>query len=239
MTSRVRRHSWVLLAGALVLTGCVQAQAQPETDQSGATASEAEALRLEEQYTLAGARYRALNERFAELQADVFADAWRDGSVSSELIPGQGYVLGNALHSDTRENSYYFTVSRWHPSERELTPVIQDIADSWDARGWRVSEETSEVNGEPRVSASTEDGFWFSAAAEDHTLRLTGNSPVYWGDRQALSRAIADRRDAEDAAGAPWDTTDRDDRGHAERLPGAFRPFPPWSPESDTTGDRE
>lgn len=227
MNRRVR-SAIVLLAGVFLLTGCVQPQPQSTADQSGTTESEALNMPLEDQYVRAGERYEELNERFAQLQAEIFSDAWRDGAVSSELIPGQGYTRGDALQGDGRENSYYFTVSRWYPTEDDLTPILQDVAQSWKSRGWQVKEEASQVNGEVRVVTTTEDGYWFSAGEEQGTLRLTGDSPVYWGDRRPLSRAIAERRDVENSAGATWDTTDRDGQGQADRLPGVFRPFPSW-----------
>ena len=229
MNTRMRRSLLVLLAGILALTGCVQSQPKSTADQSGMTESQVLDMPLEEQYEQAGDHYQELNERFAEIQTEVFADEWRDGSVSSELIPGQGYTRGDALKGDSRENSYYFTVSRWYPTDEDLTPILRDIAESWESRGWLVKEETSKVNGELRIAATTEDGFWFSASEEQSTLHLTGNSPVFWGDRRPLSRAIAERRDAENAAGATWDTADRNDQGHAYRLPGVYRPFPDWN----------
>lgn len=228
MNTHMRRMLLVLLAGSFVLTGCAPSQPASTADQSGTTESEAMNMSLQEQYVQAGERYQELNERFAELQAEIFTDEWQDGAVSSEVIPGQGYALGNALHGDSRENSYYFTISRWYPTDQDLTPILRDIAQSWGSRTWQVSEEASQVSGEVRVAATTEDGFWFAASEEQGSLNLTGNTPVYWGERRALSRAIAERRDAENAAGAPWDTSDRDDRGHAYRLPGVFRPFPAW-----------
>lgn len=227
MINGATRCVLVILLGVIALTGCVQPP--PVQDKSGMTESEAMSMPLEEQYDLAGDRYRDLNERFAELQVEMFRDEWRDGSVSSELIPGQGYTIGDALEGDTRDNSYYFTVSRWYMTDQDLKQLLRGTAKSWESRGWKVEEETSQVSGELRVVATTKDGYWFAAVEEQDTLKLTGNSPVYWGERRALSRAIAERRDAENAAGASWDTADRNDQGHAYRLPGVYRPFPDWN----------
>ncbi|MFT4232472.1 MAG: hypothetical protein QM606_06835 [Leucobacter sp.] len=232
MTTRMGTVALVLfLACAAALTGCDSRSmvAEPaEKDASGATASEALGLTLEAQYELAGDRYRELNDRLAALQSEVFDDEWLDGSVSSEVVPGLGYALGGGLESDTRENSYYFTASRWHGSDQDLKPLVHEIARSWEARGWEVAEETSQVNGEVRAVATTDDGFWFSASEERGRLELTGDTPVYWGSQLALMEAIAERRDAETEAGATWDTADRDEKGHAYRLPGVYRPFPAW-----------
>ena len=92
------------------------------------------------------------------------------------------------------------------------------------------------MNGEIRVTATTPDGTWFEAAEEGDKLSLTGFSPVYWGDQLELVSAAAERRDAENAAGATWDTADRNEEGQAFRIPGVYRPFPAWEavPASDT-----
>ncbi len=207
-----------------VLTGC--AQTPDERDPSGETAAEALELSTAEQVRLAGERYEALNDAFAEVQREVYSGEWRDGAASSELIPGQGFTIGGALESDTRENSYYFTTTRSFEPDEEVSRTLARAEESWAARGWDVSADDSSVNGERRVTATTEDGYWFSASAASGALQLTGHSPVYWGDRRAISRAVADRRDAEDAAGVPWDTADRDTSGAASRMPGEYRPFP-------------
>ena len=207
-----------------VLTGC--AQVPDERDPSGATAAEALELSTAEQVRLADERYEALNDDFAEVQREAYSGAWRDGAVSSELIPGQGFTIGDALAGDTRENSYTFTTTRWFEPDEDVSAVIARVEESWAARGWEVSAKESSVNGERRVAAITEDGFWYSASASEGSLQLTAHSPVYWGDRRAISRAVAERRDAEDAAGVDWNTADRDASGAASRIPGEYRPFP-------------
>lgn len=223
-----------LSAGALLLSGCgsaMQTEREAE-DAAGTTKREAMSMTLEEQYARAGERYTELNERFAELQREFFEDEWQDGSVSSEVVPRQGYVLGGALNGDDRENSYYFTMTRWYLTDEELKPLLRMVAESWKARGWEVGEEAS-PNGRIRIVATTEERYWFAADEARGQLELSAHSPVYWGDQFALLEAIADRRDAENEAGAPWDTTDRDEKGHAYRLPGDYRPFPAWEAVDD------
>lgn len=223
---RVKRSVLVAaLACVLMVTGCVK---PAQTDASGAIESEIVEMSLEEQYELAGTRHQELNERFAELQAEILEDEWQDGSVSSEVIPGQGGSRGNDLPGATNDNSYYFSVSRWYLTEEGVKPFLLKAAQSWEARGWEVGEENYK-NGTMRITAMTPEGFWFAIEEQRDQMELTGMSPVYWGERRALSRAIAERRNAQDEAGAPWDTTDLDEKGHAYRLPGVFRPFPAWN----------
>lgn len=220
----------VLYALMLMLGGCTllgaATQGQVE-DAAGTTEEEAMDMTLEEQYRLAGERYMELNERVAALQRDFFEDEWLDGSVSSEVIPRQGYVLGGALKGDDRENSYYFKATRWYNTDENLKPLLRKTAQAWESRGYNVAEEES-PNGTIRIIATTEDGYWFAADEMDGQLELRSHTPVYWGERRQLSRATADRRDAENKDGAPWDTTDRDENGHAYRLPGIYRPYPAW-----------
>lgn len=223
---RVKRSVLVAaLACVLILSGCVE---PAQIDASGASESETLEMSLEEQYELAGARHQELNERFAELQAEILAGKWQDGSVSSEVIPGQGGTRGNDLPGATNDNSYYFSVSRWYVTDEGLKPFLRKSAQLWAARGWDVGEENYK-NGTMRITTTTPEGFWFAAEEQRGQLELTGMSPVYWGERRELSRAIAERRDAENDAGAPWSTTDRDEKGHAYRVPGVFRPFPTWN----------
>ncbi|WP_187976999.1 hypothetical protein [Mycetocola sp. JXN-3] len=191
------------------------------------TEQQALALSLKEQYQRASGQYQELNERFAELQKEIYPGEWREGGTSSEVVPDQGFARGADLEGDTRENSYYFGTNRIFLSDDDLSTVFAKIVDSWRAKGWSVTGGKRQ-NGVPRITATTPDGFWFEAKERPGELSLTGMSAVYWGDQYALLMAVAERRDAENAAGAPWDTTDRDEQGYAYRLPGVFRPFPAW-----------
>ncbi len=223
---RVKRSVLVAaLACVLMLAGCVK---PAQTDVSGATESETLEMSLEEQYGVAGVRHQELNERFAELQEELFKDEWREGGTHSEVIPGQGGTRGNDLPGATNDNSYYFSVARWYPTDTDLKQLLRDAAQLWEARGWDVGEETL-FNGDIRITTTTPDGFWFAADERGDEIGLEGMSPVYWGERRALSRAIAERRNAQDEAGAHWDTTGLDEKGYAYRVPGVFRPFPAWN----------
>ncbi|WP_187976695.1 hypothetical protein [Mycetocola sp. JXN-3] len=197
------------------------------SEHSGVTAQQAMAMTLKEQYQRAGGQYRELNERLGELQKEINAGEWLDGSVESEVIPGQGYVLGSGLAGETKENSYYFNASRWRVGDEDLSSTLPEASRAWEARGWEVNEESFR-NDSSRITTTTPEGFRFEVMVSPGEVKLSGHTPVHWGDQFALLTAIAERRDAENAAGAPWDTTDRDDQGYAYRLPGVFRPFPAW-----------
>ncbi|WP_187976694.1 hypothetical protein [Mycetocola sp. JXN-3] len=226
MSTRRRRVVGIAACvGILALSGCsIQ---DPVTDSSGITESEVKSMTLKEQYQRAGGQYQELNERVAALQKEIYPGEWREGGTDSEVVPGQGFTLGNSLKGDNRENSYYFNVFRMYITEDDLSPTFAEVARSWKAKGWEVSD-GKRHSGQPRITATTPDGFWFEAKGSPGALELTGMSAVYWGDQYALVMAIAERRDAENAAGAPWDTTDRDEQGYTYRLPGVFRPFPAW-----------
>lgn len=196
-------------------------------DASGATEDEAVEMPLNEQYDLASERHRELNDRFAELQAEIFEDEWREGATESEVVPAAAKTLGQ-LPDPSGKSSYYFSVHRWHPVEGDVAELVERIGMSWEAKGLNVRQETSEISGQIRVVATTPDGFWFSADEEGSELKLTGNSPAYWGAQLDLAVAIAERRDAEDTAGATWDTADLDEDGYSYRIPGVYRPVPAW-----------
>lgn len=215
----------VTMAGCAVLTG--------PADASGVTEEVAMERTLKEQYSLAGERFHQLNDVLAELQAEIFDDVWLDGSVRSEVIPGQGGTRSNRLHGATNDNSYYFSANRWHGVEGDSTPLLRKAARAWTERGWDVSEEL--IANTLRITTTTEHGIFVSLLEEPGRIRLTAFSPVYWGDQFALVVAIADRRDAENEAGATWDTTDRDENGHAYRQPGVYRPFPAWGAVPEET----
>lgn len=215
-----------VLAVGVLITSCAGWGSQ-EHDMTGTTESEALKMPMEQQYERAGERYTELHERLAALQGGIFADEWNDGATHSEVIPFGGYSTGNGLRHDNRDNSYLFTATRWYSTDADLTSKLRDAARTWEARGWEVTEETFS-DGSIRISTRTEDGFWFAASDDIGRVKLTGHTPVYWGDLDGLIHAIAERRNAEDDAGATWDTTDRDENGHAFRLPGVFRPFPAW-----------
>lgn len=215
-----------VIASSVLLASCTGWGAE-ERDMAGSTASEALEVSLKQQYARASERHKELNDRLAMLQSEIFADEWHDGATHSEVVPFGGYSTGNGLRSDNRDNSYKFTATRWYATDMDLGSKLREVARVWKARGWEVTEETF-FDGSIRISTRTEDGYWFAASDEGDSLQLTGDSPVYWGDLHGLIVAIAERRNAEDKAGATWDTTDPDENGHAYRLPGVFRPFPAW-----------
>ena len=225
---RAKRSGLVTaLACVLMLAGCVK---PAQTDASGAIENDALEMTIEEQYEVAGVRHQELNERFAELQAEVFKDKWREGGTHSEVIPWQGGVRGNDLPGSTDDNSYYFSVSRWYVTDEPLRPFLEKTTQLWEGRDWEVGQEIYE-NGVMRITTTTPDGFWFALEEQRGQLELTGFSPVYWGERRALSRAIAERRNGQDEVGAHWDTTDLDEKGQSYQVPGVFRPFPAWNAE--------
>ena len=213
------------LVVACAISGC--AALIEDRDVSGVTETEAMAMPLEQQYALAGERHRELQERFAELQREIYDGPWVEGGASSEVAPMMGNMNSFPLRGRTRDNCYEFVVSRRYETESEIRPLVERIAASWEARGWDTGKDELS-SGKIRVTATTEDGYWFEAFEDENSLLLGGMSPVYWGDQLALMRAMGERRRAEDAAGAPWDTTDRDERRRAYRLPGVYRPFPAW-----------
>lgn len=222
---RVKRFVLVAAVGCvLLLAGCVK---PAQTDVSGATERESLEMTLEAQYELAGARHQELNERFAELQEELFTDQWQEGGIHSEVVPGQGGTRGNDLPGATNDNSYYFVVTRWHPIDTDVKQLLRDTAKVWEARGWEVSQET--IFNALRITTTTPEGFWFAADERVDEIRLEGMSPVYWGDQYELVMAVGERRNAENEAGAPWDTTDLDEKGYSYRIPGVFRPFPAWN----------
>lgn len=224
---------------AITVVGCA-----PEVaDISGVTAKEALAMPLKAQYELAGDRYRELNDRFAELQREIYTGRWREGGTSSEIVPGSGFSRSGSVPGVTRENSYYFNVSRAFSKDQGIQSMLTAIESSWLARGWVVSREVF-PNGDIWVKAKAENGFSFDAYGDlGESLSLDGWSPVYWGNESELSTAIAGRRDVEHRAGEPWDSTDRDEKGYAYRLPGEYRHFPDWDiplgPGDDSLEGRE
>ena len=225
MDRRVKGLALLGLVAVCALAGC--AQPVEDRDVSGVTAAEAMAMPLEQQYALAGERHRELQERLAELQREIYDGPWMEGGASSEVAPVMGHMNSFPLRGRTGDNCYDFSANRWYETDEELRPLVERIAASWEARGWETGRDELS-SGKIRVTATTEDGYWFAVVEDEGSIRLRGASPVYWGDQLALTRAMSERRRAEDAAGATWDTTDRDDRGRAYRLPGVYRPFPAW-----------
>lgn len=231
--------SGVTLLCALSLVGC--AWASDETgagyevmaeDEAGASLDEVEQMDLKDQYQAAGERYGQLNELFGELQTEISDDAWTDNGGRSEIVPGQGNSLGRAPEGATGENSYFFTVSRWQATGRDVRAVLDKVAASWQERGWDVRGQGNESDADIRVTALTPDGYWFALEEDTKNQRLVlrGQSPVYWGPLDTLQEAIVERADAEDAAGQTWDTSEGDDEsGQADRQPGEHRPFPDWN----------
>jgi len=214
-----------VLCLGLPLTACA---GPPQPDVSGTTESEALEMTLEEQYELASQRHQELNECFAELQNEVYTDEWIEGGVRSEIVPSSGYSL-NKLRGTTRDNTYYFTITRTHAvTEEEPQIVIRRIAEQWRTRGWEVAEETLFTD-EIAITTTTDDGYWFEAVEWPRKIEMSGHSPVYWGDYNPLTDEIAGKRATLDHMGEHWDTTDRDENGYAYRLPGVYRPLPPWN----------
>ncbi|NWN89399.1 MAG: hypothetical protein HLX51_12835 [Micrococcaceae bacterium] len=192
---------------------------------------DAEQMSLEEQYEAAGLRYEEFNERFGQVQTKISDDGWFDGGSRSEIVPGAGGSLNRAPTGATQDNSYYFRVQRYLYTDQSLDALRDDIAASWEDRGWEIVSQGDETSGSARITAVTPEGFWFAAAPDPQQdrLTLTGHSPVYWGTYQLLIEAIAERRREQTQAGETWDTEDRDEQtGRAPRLPGEYRPFPAW-----------
>ncbi len=218
----------------LFLSGC--SVAGSERDGGGMTKEEAFALSFEEQYLLAGERYVATNEVMAELQREIFTDEWETGEPSVEMIPLSGFSLNADLKTDDRENSYFFSVSRFHSYEGDTEELIREVAASWETKGWDVTVERpfSTI----RAVADTPDGYWVEADSSGGEFVLTVLSPVYWGDNFKLLTTIADFRDAEQAAGVPGTAFELDPISHrVSFLPGSYLPFPAWDavPEGTVT----
>lgn len=238
----IARAGAAVLACVLVLTGC--SEPEPSRDGAGLTESEAAEMTFREQYRAAGEQHRALNELFAEVQAQIYPGEWIEGGTRSEVVPGSAHMVaqGRGIRGVTRDNTYYFTVARFLTPDRDVKDMVRETAAAWRERGWEVSEE-SFTGGTIRVVATTPDGYWFSCNEDSATkLSLHGHSPVYWTtDNHTLLGAVADRRNAETAAGATWSTTDRDENGRASRLPGVYRPFPAWDalPDDPATEPQE
>jgi len=191
------------------------------------TESEALEMSLEEQYELASQRHQELNERFAELQNEVYTDEWIEGGARSEIVPDDGHSPGT-LPGSTHDNSCSFTISRWHSTAGEdPQTVIRRIAEQWRTRGWDVAEETLFTD-EIRITTTTDDGYWYEVVEWPRKIEMSGNSPSYWGDYDLLNQAIAGRSRTLNHAGDHWDPTDRDENYYAHRLPGVYRPMPPW-----------
>lgn len=113
-------------------------------------------------------------------------------------------------------------------TDEDLGVVLDAVVEEWVSRGLAVRTVTNERNGRSRVIGESADGYFFDVDEREGEIRFRGMSPVYWGSRVELLRATGERRRAEDAAGAPWSTTDRDENNYAYRLPGVYRPFPAW-----------
>ena len=233
MNSNKVRAAAALLMGLLLMfaAGCASLT---EKDSSGMTRGETMGLPFEEQYALAGERYVELNERFVELQREIFADEWQ-GVTSTDLIPRQGFTHGSALRGDGRRDSYYFSVWRAHPADGSTRMLFAAVERSWAERGWEVGEQVSEITGELRITADTPDGYWFAASEEGNELHLSGSSPVYWGERRPLSRAINARKNAVLKETDPW--FEQPD-GRKPALPGVYAPFPAWDTITDADSDR-
>lgn len=214
---------------SVVVAGCVLSACggAGEMDVSGMTESDAVAMPLEEQYELAGVRHRELHEIFADVQREISDGEWRESATGSEVVPHMGGSR-TMLPGATKDNSYYFRVGRTLEGQEDVRGMLDEIADSWRAKGWDVQEEVNDISEMLRIVATTPDGYWFAAADRDGEMELKSFSPVYWGDQLELVRSIAARRDAENEAGATWDTTDRNERGNAFRVPGDYRPLPAW-----------
>lgn len=218
----------LLLGSGLSLTGC--GESEPGTDADGKQKDEALSAPLPEQYRLAKKRYEAMNDAFAEMQRDLYDDEWRVGTIRSEVVPGQGYTLGRGIAGDQSGESYYFTVFRWHEAGEGSDAVLRRAAETWKARGYGIEgERTTRQSSHQVVVVTTSDDLWFRAEIHDGELTLMGDGPVYWGDDDRLTEAIADRRDAENEAGADWGTAGEDAEGHKYRVPGDYRPFPEWN----------
>ena len=153
----MRYKAWisaVILTSALLLAGCGQPEAQLEDD-AGVTLGEIEDMSLEDQYEVAGERYTQFNEFFGEVQTNISANDWIDTGVGSEIVPRMGSSLGRAPEGTTRDNSYYFTVARRYKPDEDLPDVMQRVADSWQARGWNLGEQNTQVSSARRLTALT------------------------------------------------------------------------------------
>lgn len=211
------------------VVGCAAVREETQVvDRSGVSESQALALSLRAQYELAGERHRDLNERFAEVQRTLFSDQWEDTLASSEVIPTLGGNRSDQLEGATHDNSYSFVAHRRHQAPGTAAEAVRSASVRWGELGWDVRLETSEVSGEVRAVATTDDGYWFAAAEEGGYVTLAGMAPVFWGDQFALLVAAAERRDAENEAGADWDAADAEGLDWVSRLPGDYRPFPEW-----------
>lgn len=232
-----------LLACSLTLNGCSSTTDEDSNDRAaaledsaGVTLGEVQDMVIQEQYQSAEDRYVHLQELFGDLSADIHDGNWIDNG-ATEIVPAQGNTVGRAPEGATSDNSYYFSATRWHESDQDLRVVLDQAAASWQDREWQVNLQSNEISPDSRVTAVTPEGYWFALEPDtkNQQLLLRGQSPVYWGDYEELTRAISDRADVEDAAGMPWDTTDRDDKtGQALRKPGEYRPFPVWDVIQDT-----
>ena len=237
------RITAIFLACVIVLSGCTSISANDHgasKDDAGQTLEDVQNMSMETQYNRAEEKYEQLNELFNELSAEIHDGTWVDNAGRREIVPGQGTSTGRAPEGGTRDNSYYFTVSRWHESDQDLHTALHRTATSWQDRGWDVNVQSTNISPDSRITARTPDGYWFALDpnTRNQVLELRGNSPVYWGNYLELIAAINERATAEDAAGMPWDTTDRDDEtGQANRQPGEYRPFPAWDVIEKTATD--
>lgn len=122
-------------------------------------------------------------------------------------------------------------MNRWQETERDLSTVLGETAESWQERGWDVSQQGNQAHPDIRITATTDSGYWFAVEEDQANQRvvLRGQSPVYWGPLDETQCAIVERAAVEEAAGQTWQSGDRDDEtGQAIRQPGKYRPFSGW-----------
>ena len=219
------------LACGLVACGAPAAE-EDEADLSGVTRAEERKLSPEERYARAGNHYAEFNERVAEVQREISEGPWIVRSWSTDMIPDDGTSSAFGLQSADWDETYFFTAPRRLEGAGEYQRITADTLARWREKGWSVSPETVSGDG-ARVTATTEDGYWFELFADGDELVLDSTSPVYWGRSGELIHAIADRREAEDASESSAglqrpETVPLGEDDWVLSPPGTYRPFPAW-----------
>lgn len=229
------------LSAGLLLTGCTPHEARSEQgasqgaqgarDRSGATKAEAFSGSPKERYAKAGAHYKELTAFVTGVQRDIHAGTWQDSPTHSGVTPTEGYNSGMQLEGDGRGDdgsgdSYTFWLTRFYSPEEPAANVLRQTVEDWRQRGWEVGEP---VPGATRSTTTTPEGYWLEISESDGTIELRAFSPVFWGSYDELLTAVAERRDAEDAAKAPGTVFKVDPKTKQASLkPGVYRPFPAW-----------
>lgn len=197
----------------IAISGCTGKQ--NVADGGGMTLAEVEELSTEQQFDLVAERNVRMAELLTDAQLQVSDDVWYwAGGLAA---PSSGLTAPYPIAGGTDENAYYLEMGRSIRmpgavgAEEDTEPVVAYFT----AQGWDVTIENT--NGHYDIEADTGEGYTLEYQVQPNgQYNMTIFSRTFWGDRPAVSSAIA------------WRITE-EQLEVQESVPGGFIPFPSWS----------